>query len=248
MKKTIWKLAFFTLSGLLLGFNASASAPHKAQLYGAWQQKAASADGELMHTLLFSGQYFSWTIYRAESGAFISTQGGSWALAGEKLRIEYEFSSADSTRVGTAEEWTLTYQGAQLFLEGAGGPAGAWQAVDAGTTTALSGPWLFSGREHEGEITRRNTDQPRKTMKMLTGSRFQWVAFDTETKRFFGTGGGTYTAENGVYTERIEFFSRDDARVGAELQFQFRVDGADWHHQGKSTAGDPMYEIWSKRQ
>lgn len=248
MKKAIWNLACFALPFLLLSAPLSAASIHKAQLYGAWQLKAASAEGELMHTLLFSGQYFSWTIYRAETGAFISTQGGSWALSGEKLRIEYEFSSADSTRVGTAEEWMLTYQDGQLFLAGAGGPAGAWKAVEAGAATPLSGPWLFAGRERDGEITRRNTDQPRKTMKILTGTRFQWVAFDTETKRFFGTGGGTYTAENGVYTERIEFFSRDDARVGAELQFQFRVDGTDWHHQGKSTAGEPMYEIWSKRQ
>ena len=43
-------------------------------------------------------------------------------------------------------------------------------------------------------------------MKILTGSRFQWIAYNTETKQFFGTGGGSYTAKNGVYTENIEFF------------------------------------------
>lgn len=222
--------------------------PQKGLLSGAWQLQEARAEGQLTHTLLFSGQYFSWTVYQSETGAFLRTKGGSWQLRGEKMRVAYEFDSADSTRVGMAEEWILEFKDAKLFLEGGGSPSEAWRALDAGASTALSGPWLFSGREREGEITRRDTDQPRKTMKMLTGTRFQWIAYNTETKQFFGTGGGTYTATDGTYTERIEFFSRDNARVGAELQFEFSVDGSDWHHRGKSTAGEPMHEIWSKRE
>ncbi|MDX1470670.1 MAG: hypothetical protein R3213_04170 [Flavobacteriaceae bacterium] len=62
-----------------------------------------------------------------------------------------------------------------------------------------------------------------------------------------GTGGGTYTTEDGKYTENIEFFSRDNSRVGASLEFDFELVDGDWHHSGFSSKGDPLYEIWTLR-
>ena len=62
-----------------------------------------------------------------------------------------------------------------------------------------------------------------------------------------GTGGGTYTTENGKYVENLDFFSRDPNRVGAILEFGFGLKDGDWHHKGKSSKGDPIYEIWSLR-
>lgn len=227
---------------------SSDSATNKAKLEGAWLQTGASADGEIARILLFSGRYFSLTSYMSENGAFLSTKGGSWSLNGEALEVSYEFDTADSTRVGTSEEWNISLKESTLLLEGNGLDPAPWNALDADVSTPLSGPWLFSGRERDGQITRRDTtNQPRKTMKILAGSRFQWIAYNTETKQFFGTGGGSYTAEEGVYTENIEFFSRDNSRVGAQLRFEFSVEGNDWHHRGKSSAGEPMYEIWSRR-
>ena len=52
-------------------------------------------------------------------------------------------------------------------------------------------------------------------MKILSGTRFQWIAYHIGTKVFSGSGGGTYTSEQGKYTETIDFFSRDNDRVGA---------------------------------
>jgi hypothetical protein len=84
-------------------------------------------------------------------------------------------------------------------------------------------------------------------MKILSGKRFQWIAYNSETGEFFGTGGGTYTTRRGKYTENIEFFSRDNDRVGASLQFDYDLKDGDWHHSGKSSRGNPIYEIWSVR-
>ena len=84
-------------------------------------------------------------------------------------------------------------------------------------------------------------------MKILSGTRFQWIAYNVETKQFMGTGGGTYTTVDGKYTENIEFFSRDDNRVGASLEFNYKLKEGKWHHSGKSSKGDPMYEVWSRR-
>ena len=72
-------------------------------------------------------------------------------------------------------------------------------------------------------------------MKILSGTRFQWIAYNVDTKEFFGTGGGTYTTVDGKYTENIEFFSRDATRVGASLTFDYSLPDGEWRHQGSSS-------------
>ncbi|MCH5689221.1 hypothetical protein LWM68_36260 [Niabella sp. W65] len=86
--------------------------------------------------------------------------------------------------------------------------------------------------------------RPRRTLKLLTATRFQWAAINVETGEFSGTGGGTYTFKDGKYTEHIEFFSRDSSRVGMSLTFDGRLEGGNWIHSGKSSKGDPIYEVW----
>ncbi len=220
----------------------------KADLQGAWSHQMTMEGEEITEVLLFSGDYFTWTRYHADDGAFIMTKGGNFEHKGNKLTLHYEFHTKDEAQIGQEGTLKTKMKSGQLQLTPSGADASEWQALDAGESTALTGPWLFSGRRRDGEIQRRNTDQPRKTMKILTGNRFQWIAYNTETGEFFGTGGGTYSAEDGKYTENILFFSRDDSRVGAQLEFDFRVEGDDWHHSGFSSKGDPMYEIWSKRK
>jgi hypothetical protein len=120
--------------------------------------------------------------------------------------------------------------------------------LDDGKPGALAGAWLFTGRVTDTGIEKR-VPGARRTMKILSGTRFQWIAYNIETKEFFGTGGGTYTSVNGKYTETIDVFSRDNSRVGAKLDFNFSLSPeGDWHHSGKSSKGDPINEIWSKRE
>jgi hypothetical protein len=128
------------------------------------------------------------------------------------------------------------------------GQALQWHRIDSGQPGELQGAWLMSGRIKNGKTEVRDTTKPRKTMKILSGTRFQWIAYNTETKEFMGTGGGTYTAINGRYTENIEFFSRDNSRVGHGLEFEYNVIDGNWHHSGLSSKGDPIHEIWSVRK
>jgi hypothetical protein len=100
---------------------------------------------------------------------------------------------------------------------------------------------------NDGQLSTR-TPGVRRTMKILSGTRFQWVAYNVETKEFSGTGGGTYTTENGKYTEHILFFSRDNTRVGTSLQFDFSLEEGKWHHKGLSSKGEYIHEIWTKRE
>lgn len=84
-------------------------------------------------------------------------------------------------------------------------------------------------------------------MKILVDGYFQWIAFNTNTFSFMGTGGGSYTAENGTYKEKIDYFSRDNKKVGISLSFSYSKNGQDWHHKGFSSKGDPIHEIWAFR-
>lgn len=218
-------------------------------LIGAWQFEETSDSGqELNVTVILTDGFQVATWYDAETGAFVKTNGGLWSIEGNTVTEVIEFDSENNERVGSEVsfqiEWgnrnTMRIAGSESWL----------RRIDAGQPGELAGAWLMSGRKRngEGEIQSRDTSRPRKTMKILSGTRFQWIAYNTETKEFKGSGGGTYTAEEGVYTENIEFFSRDDSRVGASLPFTFELVDGEWHHSGNSSKGDPMYEVWSLRK
>ena len=213
-------------------------------LHGAWTFTETSDDGEeVEHILILTGDFFSEAFYEKTYGKFLGTKGGSYTLTDESIEFTYEFSTQDSGIVGKTEPkpYKLVENGLQLN-------GTTWTRVDDGTPGELFGAWLISGRKRDGEIVKRDTSGPRKTMKILSGTRFQWIAYNTETKEFLGTGGGTYTTIDGKYTENIGFFSRDDSRVGASLEFNYELKEGDWHHSGLSSKGDPIYEVWSKRK
>ena len=44
-----------------------------------------------------------------------------------------------------------------------------------------------------------------------------------------------------------EDISRDDSRVGAELDFNYEIKNKDWYHTGLSIKGKPINEVWSIR-
>jgi len=210
---------------------------------GAWK----SDDGTTTQWLLISNEAFTWTQYHSGDGDFVSSIGGLIKEESDGAVFLIEFATMDSTLVGTPQSWGFTRNATGISLN-ALATSVTFDQQEEITESPLMGSWLFSGRERDGEMSRRATDGPRKTMKILTGSRFQWIAYHVTNKRFMGTGGGTYTAVDGVYTENIEFFSRDKTRVGASLPFQFERKEDEWHHKGKSSKGDPMYEVWSLRE
>lgn len=231
---------------LLVLFSSTLAAQ---SLIGAWEFEETTPEGQkLQVTVILTDGYQVATWYDAETGAFVKTNGGLWSIEGNTVTEVIEFDSENNERVGSEIsfdiEWgdrrTMRIAGRETWLN----------KIDAGEPGALAGAWLMSGRKRDGagEVQQRDTSRPRKTMKILSGTRFQWIAYNTETKEFKGTGGGTYTTVDGQYTENIAFFSRDDSRVGASLPFNYElVDGA-WHHSGKSSKGAPIYEVWSLRK
>ena len=213
---------------------------------GAWETYHTSKDGEkLKSVVIFSDGYQVITTYDAITGKFISTNGGTWELTDDTMTEKVEFDTNNSERVGSEVSFEVFIKDS---IMGISGSEKKFKRIDNGEPGKLQGAWLISGRLRDGETQQINTSRPRKTMKILSGTRFQWIAYNTETKQFMGTGGGVYTTTNGEYTENIEFFSRDDSKVGKGLKFNYSLVDGKWHHSGLSSKGDPIFEIWSPRK
>lgn len=192
---------------------------------------------------IYQDGYFAFASKEIGTNKFLAAGGGEFYLDNGYIEV-YDFNTQDSTLVGKEITFVGYHRYNGLVLEEMeGGVEKTWQRISTNKND-LSGNWVITGRQRDGEL-KPNTPGARRTIKILGGDRFQWAAFNSDTGEFFGTGGGTYTAEDGKYTENIEFFSRDDSRVGANLEFDYEVKDGEWHHRGKSSKGDPIYEVWS---
>lgn len=231
--------AFCTLFSLLITATLFAQS-----LNGSWQ--LTHENGEMLTKneviAIYQDGYFAVGAKEAHTNKFLYAYGGEYSLKGKTYTETQDFNTRSAQRIGGTMEFKATVKDEQLELS-SGAQSQIWRRL-SDKTDALTRNWVITGRERNGTM---NTMTPgdRRTVKILSGGRFQWIAFNSVTKEFSGTGGGTYSAQNGTYTENITFFSRDDSRVGASLEFQFEVKDGLWHHRGKSSAGNPIYEIWS---
>jgi len=216
-------------------------------LIGAWEWTEIDDEGgKIKGVVTFTKDYQAAAWFDAETGAFLRTNGGTWKLDGNTMTEVAEFNSEDPEKVGKEVSFDIEWNGSdKMRIVGMENWA---TRVDGGGPGKLAGAWLISGRKRNGDLQSVNTLRPRKTMKILSGTRFQWIAYNTETKEFRGTGGGTYTTADGKYTENIEFFSRDNSRVGASLKFNFELKDGDWQHSGNNSRGEPLFEVWSMRE
>lgn len=186
----------------------------------------------ITHRILMDEEYFVETQYIEEPPQFLLTRGGFYELKDKQFMVNLEFNSKfeqDGMKQMNIESSVKT-----------------WDKISK-PQLELDGKWLMAGRVSNNKEQRRDITRPRKTMKFLKDGFFQWMAFNTETFQFFGSGGGYYSAEEERYTEHIEYFSRNNTSVGRVLPFEYFISGIDWHHQGFSSKGDPIHEIWSAR-
>ena len=186
---------------------------------------------ETIERLIIDSEYLVVTEFNKTSGAFVKTYGGYYEIVGDSYQVSLEFNSDFEKDSIKSIELTKDNN---------------WRNISK-PKSMLQGKWVMSGRYNNGEFRTRDTNLPRKTMKVLIDGFFQWIAFNTETFRFSGSGGGEYEAVDGKYIEKIQYFSRDDSRVGAELDFNYEVKEGDWYHSGLSSKGNPINEVWTLR-
>jgi len=222
---------------LLIAFSAFTVRAQSNSVTGAWKL----SDGENEHLLIFQSGFFSHTVY--EGNKFIMTRGGTYWIKGNMINTNNYYNSKDSSEVNQKMNIPFSIAGNTLTLNVPQGNA-KFERIDDGKGP-LAGVWRITGRMgDDGKVAEIHQTGTRQTYKILTGKKFQWVAIDPGKKQFSGTGGGSYTFKDGKYTENIEFFSRDNTRVGASLAFDGKLEGAAWHHSGLSSKGDKIYEVW----
>ncbi|MDA0278629.1 MAG: hypothetical protein O2831_07870 [Bacteroidetes bacterium] len=194
-------------------------------------QQYLRKEGNVTTIVQLIGGYYTEVVYQESPPKFISTKGG--------------FISSDASPVVHLEYNSLFEQDSLKTI-----PLAAIIAFEkvALQPQPLDGLWLMGGRMLNDVMTNRDTSGPRKTLKVLFNGRFQWIAFNTDTFAFMGTGGGNYSSVDGIYKEEINFFSRDNSRVGAILPFDYELISGEWHHKGKSSKGAPIHEIWVQRE
>jgi hypothetical protein len=233
MKKCIILSLFNIMSMLAMG---------QSKIDGAWETNIDQ--GKLV--MIIADNYMSAAHYDLTGKKFLSTHGGRiTSLSDNDMTLVTEFNSAAKEQVGKTMILGISVSNGKLSISNDGATMQFTRLDEGGKN--LSGNWRITQREQNGQLTPIHTTGARKTIKILSATRFQWAAINTETGEFSGTGGGTYTFKDGIYTETIEFFSRDSSRVGMSLNFNGKLDKNDWHHSGKSSRGDPINEVWSRK-
>ncbi len=234
MKTTIL-VSFFVLAMAIQSFAGT--------LRGAWEMQPESSVSTERAVMIATENYLSIAVF--EKNTYIRTYGGTYEINDAGLTLTLEFNDKNPETVGTKITYKYARTDNSFTIENQAKTT--WKRIDEGKD-ALSGNWRISARAgQDGQMTEMKRTA-RKTLKICSGTRFQWFAINPETKEFFGTGGGTYTLKDGKYTETLEFFSRDNSRVGASLSFDAKVEGDKWQHSGKSSKGDPVNEIWGKEK
>lgn len=221
-------LLFITLISLSLSAKAQT-------LIGAFTNQT----GNITSQWLFKDGYCSHAVYK--NNEYIGTKGGPFTYDGRTIVIHMEYNDLFPDSVGISLKIPVDLQEKKLILN---------QIIykrEQNIPQNLDGVWRITGRQTDkGLATIPRSD--RKTIKILVDGCFQWIAINPAAKGFYGTGGGQYRFSDSKYTENILFFSRDNSRVGAQLNFKGVLKAEEWHHSGKSSKGDPIYEIWSKEK
>ena len=241
----------------ILGFAPIQPEQERLSLKGAWELTEVDGEkvGEGVQTVrIFSDTYSMTTKYNHAKKEFIQSYGGPYLYDGKKVTFTVDYHTADTSTVGKTAMAKVKIDkkeptGNRVIVKGLGVSGNkinqVWKRIDKGEQP-LAGAWQITRRMGRGGEMRTMKRGPRKTVKILSGTRFQWTAMNTATKEFLGCGGGTYTFENGKYVETIEFFSRDASRVGMSLSFDGKIEEGEWHHSGKSSKGMPIMEVWAK--
>lgn len=223
---------------LFLLFALTSFSPQNTSPKGAFMLQ--QPDGTNMLVLL-SDNYYTLTAFNPADKKFLFTWGGPFVAENNQMSVLVEFDSRTKETLGQKIPIDYKMENNSLVMTGT-----AFKEL-AATDTELTGCWRIAGRVQNGQKS-AIPKRARKTLKILTGNRFQWMAINTETGDFSGTGGGTYQLQNGIYTETIDFFSRDSSRVGLSLAFEAKQEAGLWQHKGKSSKGDPVEEEWLREK
>ena len=135
---------------------------------------------------IYQDNYFAEGAKETGSNEFL------WALGGEFTTDDYsvslDFNTRASELVDQSQNPKLSFINEDRIKINKVKEVQVWERISSDEND-LSGNWVITGRKRNGEMNKM-TPGDRRTIKILGGNRFQWVAFNSATREFFGTGGG----------------------------------------------------------
>lgn len=202
-----------------------------------------SQTGSSKNLILIKDHYLSFINYDDTNKHFGYTWGGVIQQRNDSIHATVEYDTKDADHIGKTINLYIKQQDGSVKIKSSRFNGLFDRQIPI--TQDLDALWRITGRQQDSKM-HEIPKADRKTIKILVDGYFQWIAINPVQKGFYGTGGGSYKFENNHYTEKIQFFSRDHTRVGQELHFSGKLENNQWHHSGKSSKGDDIYEIWSK--
>jgi len=218
-------------------------------LNGGWRLVEVN-DKPVKHevTKLYSNSYFTYSAYDKNTGEFIEARGGLYALDHLSYKEHLEIDSKEPKHSGSTVDYKASLEDDTFIITNLKtGEQERWLKFDEADNYKVAFCWRIHKKKDEGDATWRTIEYaPRKTLKMMTNSRYQVLALNSKTGQFVGSSGGNWTGSGDTYIENIEFFSKDQSNVGRSLKFNRTFEDGLWLHSGKTTKGELMLEKWHR--
>mgnify|MGYP006269781629 CR=1 FL=1 len=112
--------------------------------------------------------------------------------------------------------------------------------TDAELEAELQGAWLMELRNGQ-----TMEDLHLRMVKIIQDGYFMFAYFEESTQSFYSAGGGTYGVQDGKYSEDIRFHTMDPELVGEHLDFNLRLEGDRWYHEGE-VSGETLREVFKR--
>lgn len=254
---------FFTLLLLLsLPVLSSAQSETTTPLEGTWYLTKAKWDDDAEHKTpeqnvykIYTDRHFFFLYYNDTE--LLGAGGGTYKVDNNTFTEKLTYFSWDSTAIGTSQtyDWTLT--GNTFHQSGLIKGAESYEdyVIDeyyerveedftANPATDLVGVWLY--KDGKGDTADYRTRNNIKTYKVITSKYFYFVFIDQDIATFDGAGFGTYTYNNGKYSETILAFSFDPSAVGKTFDFEMEITDNQFIQKGKMDTDE--YENFSVRE
>jgi hypothetical protein len=116
---------------------------------------------------------------------------------------------------------------------------------DAKADNKLIGTWKLVSAKYGGNEFK--FPEGTTMLKHVTPTQFMWATYDKDGTVTRAAGGG-YTLKGEDYAETPEYGVGADfeAIKGKAHAFKWKVEGNQWHHNGKLDSGLTIEEVWER--
>jgi len=220
-------LTFTTM--MVWGFTATllAQPSQSTNLNGATSRKVADArfspDGKQLVTTSPDNTVRIWDVATGKALSVPLTQVVQARFSPDGQQV------VTTSKDGTSQAWEVE---TRKLLSGLSNHLGTWQLVSFKYGDATKWSDVPDGQRH---------------IKFLTPTHFTWVAYEVASGKVQSMAGGTYTLNDGAYTESIEYAGEGMTDYfGKKQSFTIRVEADKLRQTGQLSDGTKVEEMWRR--